>query len=758
MSDLSVQIRVTSVRSRGKTGGGALFSGQTDSGESYVADCDYRLISDPSVVDIGQLWKIAGPVKVRSGPVKGGTFLRHDQVIKATHAELLRPAGQNLIRWIEDCQDCPGVGPVRAAQLYDRFGPELVKHLEERDITALAEIITEEQAGLLCEAFSKHDLASTLLWLDQIGVPPRLGKKIVTHYGNEVRERIEANPYVLLSFTAGWKEADTAAREKFGVAEDDPRRLEAGIEEVLYRAMDQGHTCLPTDELKARLRSLLGSNGLIAKALALTDETPMYRRIGAFYQPEGTYVIESFIAARLHQLVEGTDDDGQVGLFRQKEWDVDTVNAILDTYHLPGGGTLTEDQREAVVTCVRSNLSLILGGAGTGKTTVLNALYYVLEKLIPDVQIHQIALAGRAALRMTEATDRDGKTIAGFLSNVHAATIPMGSLVVVDEMSMVDALLFYRLIRHLPGNVWLIMVGDPSQLSPIGPGLVLHALAGLGSIPQTTLTTVKRQSLESGIPQVAAAIRAHKVPVWAEYHGGAVPKKLKQKTQRELFDRGVSFIPCSDNEIGPTTLRVYEELGGCGQDFSVQILSVTNGGIGGVGYFNLELPRRYQRNAEVVYSRHPSFGVVGSTTTQGLAMRVGDLVIFTKNDYEELDLRNGSLGKIIRAIPFSQVTDPCCECDFNGRSILFNSDQIALLEHAYSITIHKAQGSQFRQVIIPIRKSRLLDQSLIYTAVTRGVEQVVLVGDMEEAIAAIQAPAAATRRYVMLPKLLEVSE
>lgn len=753
MSDLSVQLRVTSVRSRGVTGGGALFSGRTDSGESYVANCNFNLIPDSSVVDIGQLWKICGPVKVRSTSVKGGTFLRHEQVIEATHAELLRPSGQNLKRWIQECPDCPGLGPVRAAQLYDRYGQELVKLFEEHDIAALAEILTEEQAGLLCQAFTKYNLAATLHWLDQFGVPPRLGKKIADHYGEQAKEKIEANPYVLLSFTAGWKEVDAAARQKFGVAEDDLRRMEAAIEESLYRAMDQGHTCLPPAELKARLRSLLGSNALMKKALALSDETPMYRRVGEFYQGEGSYEIESFIAARLHELVAGADGEGQVGLFRQKEWDVGVINALLDTYQLPRGGTLTDDQREAVVTCVRSNLSLILGGAGTGKTTVLNALYYVLEKLMPDVQIHQVALAGRAALRMTETTDRDGMTIAGFL-NVNATTIPMGSLVVVDEMSMVDALLFYRLMRHLPHNVWLIMVGDPSQLPPIGPGLVLHALVGLASVPQTTLTTVKRQSLESGIPQVAAAIRAHKVPAWEEYHGSAVPKKLKPKTQRELFDRGVSFIPCPDNEIGPTVVRVYEELGGRGHDFSVQILSVTNGGIGGVDYFNGQLPARYQRNAEIVYSSNPVFGTVGTTTTQGIAMRVGDLVVFTQNDYDQLKLRNGSLGKIVRAIPFSQVSDPCCEIEFDGRMVLFNSDHMALLKHAYSITIHKAQGSQFRQVIIPLRKSRILDQSLIYTAVTRGVEQVVLVGDMEAALVAIQAPAAATRRYIALPKLL----
>lgn len=147
------------------------------------------------------------------------------------------------------------------------------------------------------------------------------------------------------------------------------------------------------------------------------------------------------------------------------------------------------------------------------------------------------------------------------------------------------------------------------------------------------------------------------------------------------------------------------------------------------------------------------YGNVAANTLDRIPLCVGDLVIFTENNYS-LGLRNGSLGRIVEAIASGNAEEPCCRCEFEGVEYLLNSSHIQSLSHSYSITVHKSQGNQFKRVIVPIRASRLLDQTLIYTAVTRGVEQVVLVGDVEAANAAIKAPATAARRNVMLPKLL----
>jgi exodeoxyribonuclease V alpha subunit len=742
MSDLSVQLRITSVRSRGRFGG-VIFSGKTDEGHQYVAVCDHKLVPDSSLVDKGQNWAVRGIPTLRESVGSNGFKIKETQ-IDAAEAELVRPSGRNIIAWIAECPDIAGIGQVKATKLYDRFGPALVDHIEQKNIAALAEVISEDASELLCHAFTKHQVANTLLWLDRVGIQRRIGKKVTDFYKDKAQNNIETNPYVLISFEANWKAVDELARQRFGIALDDPLRLKAAIEESLYRGLKDGHTCLPMSQLRTRLSNLLGNSLALADhALAIGATSSQYREIDGVYQPTGTYLIESYLAKRLHEMVAGEDAKGQAGLFSQLSGNLRTVDLILDTYERAHGITLSDEQRHAVLRSAGTHLSLILGGAGTGKTTVLKALYEVLEEMQPGLVIYQLALAGRAAQRMAEATGRESMTIAGFLTKTDPATISIGSVIVVDEMSMVDVILMYRLLRHIPSGVRLILVGDPSQLPPIGPGLVLHALAVLSSIPQTELKVVKRQSSASGIPQVAAAIRNHQSPSWADYTG--------------QIGSGVSFVNCTPALLEVTVHQIYEELGGKGEDYSVQILSITNADLGGIKNLNAALHSRYRQGAELVYCHDSEFGKVGATTLDRESLKVGDLVIYTENDYL-LGLRNGSLGKIIAALPVGAPDEPCCICEFEGAEYQLNTQQTNALRHSYSITVHKSQGSQFKRVIVPIRESRLLDQTLIYTAVTRGVDQVVLVGNEQAAMKAIKAPASAARRHIALPTLLEVSE
>lgn len=741
MSDLSIQLRITSVRSRGRSGG-AIFAGTADDGEGYVAVCDYRLIPDSTLPEKGQIWRIGGPVSRQKTLGQGGYVLLEHR-INADRAELLCPAGRNIVAWIADSPDCAGIGQVKAQKLYDRFGLELIDHIEQRRLDALAQVVSEDSAQRLCDAFAKFKVASALHWLDVVGMPRKIGISVVAYYGEEAQAKLEANPYTLISFEASWKRVDELARNRLGVSEDDPRRLASAVEEVLYAGMQQGHTGLPAKDLQTRLARLLMNPALVARAMKapdLPEALPCpFQATDGFYQPNGTCLIENYLAYRLQQMVAGEDETGQAGLFAQPVDDPLSVDRILADFETLHGIALSDEQKAAVQTSAREHLSLILGGAGTGKTTVLKALYQAMDELHPGVAIYQLALAGRAAQRMAEATGREAMTIAGFLTKVDPAQIAIGSVVVVDEVSMVDVIIMYRLLRHLPGGVRLVLVGDPSQLPPIGPGLVLHALAGLPAIPQTELKVVKRQSAQSGIPQVAAAIRGHRAPAWAAFDGRP--------------DVGVSFVPCPPHQLETGTLEIYEQLGGRGTDFSVQILSITNSGIGGVKNLNTALHNRYRAVGQHISRLDAEFGLVGASTLGRDTLCVGDLVIFTENDYA-LGLRNGSLGRIVRALPVSVPDDPCCLCEFEGAEYLLDSTRILALNHAYSITVHKAQGSQFRRVIVPIRTSRLLDQTLIYTAVTRGVEQVILVGDEAAALGAIRSPAAAARRHVILPRLL----
>ena len=736
MIDVSVQLKVTSILNRGKFGG-VLFAGRTEDDQYYVADCSYKLISDPGLVDKGQQWVVGGNATQHQRVVNG--YTQSFMQIDADHAELVRPAGRNIIGWIAACEDCPGVGQVKAAKLWDRFGASLVTLIETSDLALLSEIISEEAADLLCLAFKKHSIANTLLWLDQVGIQRRIGAKVVDFYKHEAQSKIEANPYCLLSFEANWKAVDELASKRFGVQPNDLRRLEAAIEEALYRGSNKGHTCLPEPDVHSRMLKLLDSTALAKQGLAMDAESPQFVKVYGFYQATGMHVIEQYVADRIKQMVAGENELGQAGLFDQPTGSVQTVPDVLHAFEQANSISLSQEQHDAVVASASAYLSLILGGAGTGKTTVLKALYEVLEDLNAGVMIYQIALAGMAAQRMQQATGRVSMTIAGFLTKIDSSQIPLGAVVVVDEASMVDVILMHRLLRHLPSGVRLILVGDPSQLPPIGPGLVLHALVGLPSIPQTALKVVKRQSSASGIPQVAAAIRAHQMPTWAPYSCSA--------------GVGVSFMPCSLLELDKTVERIYQEIGGKGEDFSVVILCTTKANQGGMEHLNTILHSRYRQVAEPVSCFSTEFGVVGATTLARLPIKVGDLVMFTKNDYE-LGLRNGSLGRITKALEVTSFDGPCCVAEFDGVEYELNNTHIQALTHSYAITVHKSQGSQFKRVVVPIRDSDMLDQALIYTAVTRGVEQVVLVGDEKACLRAIQSPASASKRHVLLPRLL----
>ena len=340
---------------------------------------------------------------------------------------------------------------------------------------------------------------------------------------------------------------------------------------------------------------------------------------------------------------------------------------------------------------------------------------------------------------MIEATGEDARTIAGFLKTVTDKEMGPAPIIVIDEASMLDLVTFYRLVQKLPPESQVILVGDPYQLPPIGAGLILHVLCSMPGVPSTELTEVKRQSKESAIPLVSRQIRVGLQPTFSS---------------NETND--VVFLSCSDDQIISTVIRLYEQ-----DSENTQILSATRScAFAGVETINRTCHIRYADHCSPLLAENPETGEIEAT---GLC--VGDLVMYTANDWIR-NLQNGSLGQIDEVFDKPQSVDLGDEdkprivmalgmATFDSVQHYILDTDVDSIELAYSITVHKAQGSQFKRVIIPVRQSRILDRTFVYTAVTRAQVQVILVGDIDAVRDAIRLPPKAFSRQVGLKALLE---
>lgn len=675
--------------------GGAVFTGRSGIGERF------RVITDPDVMPrpprLGEIWGVRGVI------VEHVAFGRQ---LRASSAILERPTGELLIGFLSG-PSCVGIGKVKARQLYETFGDRLYDLLDGGDPAALVPVVSVDLAQTAIQAWKEQALeAATYRWLDAQGLPRRIAGSLMAIYGDALPEKARQNPYCLMAFLP-WQRVEALARTT-GVVAQDPRRLIAGIEAVVYDRLEDGHTATTESQLLNLASSLLKCTSALAKeALRLAVEDNAVVRCGDQIMAMGAATMEIFVA---RQLVNGLSPTGQIPFVAALT--SHQIAAELDAFEGRLGYSMNAEQRMAVELAVQLPLSILTGGAGTGKTTALRAVHEICERNL--TRAYQIALAGRAAQRMAEATGRPAMTIAAFINQLVDGTIDAdslsGALVIIDEASMLDLPLTYRLLRRLPDDARLMLVGDPGQLPPIGFGLVLHVLAASGSrIPKTNLLQVHRQAASTGIPAVAKAIREGRPP--------ALPN---------FDDRspGVSFIECADADIPALLMQLRADLGAAGTQI---ISSLRTGAAGSVG-----LNRLFHDLAR------------GSANDQYLP---GEPVLWIKNDHDS-GLMNGSLGTVLT------THEDGFSIDFDGHVKSVSLSAATSLEHAYAITVHKAQGSQFPRVIMPIVRSRLLDRSMLYTAITRAQEQVVLLGDRRAFEQAVAADGISCRRQVCLGQII----
>lgn len=725
-------LRVVSVRSPNRGGrGGCIFSGKAIDVQGSATDAKAYLVvrAAPLVVagvevQPGQWWTVAG--KLTERPIEVNGFRIVEQQIEASSATLERPSGEHLVAFMAENPAFVGIGSVKARKLWDGYGDGVYEVLDRGAVADLEPILGIRSARAVVEAWSLYGNSRNIQWLQELGLPVSLGRKLIEFFKNDVADRISEDPYRLLSFCATWNQVDALAKNHFDIAEDDPRRLQGAVEEACYRIFSDGHTTVLSKVLMRRLQQVLGAQTktfqwrqLVNVALSEGFTNGSYIVGHHGIRPFGPMVMERTVAKAIATRLKSATP-----AISSKE----NVDRVLNAFEDREDIELNDEQRAAVYAAGSNAFACIVGAAGVGKTTVLKALYEVYGSV--GIPVVQIALAGRAAKRMQEATDRPASTIASWLKDAHTKDLSGPMVIVVDEASMVDVIGMCQICNVLPDHARMVLVGDPAQLMPVGPGLILHKLAGLPGVPTVELKVVKRHG--NAIAEAANSIR-----------NGRWPELYSDRKSP------ISFTQCAESDIAQTVVDLYLEAPN-----STQVLSSRRSGPDGTHCLNAALQFASTSGAQPLLVWNE-----GQDRSEATGISLGDTVLCTRNLWNH-GITNGSIGKLVEILdqPTPGSGDECAPDDYTLGWIEWDDGVCRALKESmlddiilgYSITTHKAQGSQWHRIIVPVTANRNLDRTMLYTAVTRAQQQVILVGDFEAAkLAAISPPRAQSREVCL---------
>ena len=614
-----------------------------------------------------------------------------------------------------------GIGLALAARIVRRFKKDTFRIIEEEP-ERLAEVkgISQRKAMEIADQVNaKRDLREAMIFLQQYGINMNLAVKIYNKYGGEIYSVLKENPYRMADDIdgVGFKTADEIAA-RVGIKTDSDFRIKSGIQYVLQQAAMDGHTYLPMEELTRRAVYLLGVESSQVEAhymnLAMDRKIVMQLKDDITQIYANTfYYMEANTAAMLKQL-DVTYDVPDI-----------EIEAAIRNIEKKTEMELDEHQAEAVKEAVRNGLLVITGGPGTGKTTTINTIikYFELE----GMDIFLAAPTGRAAKRMSETTGYEARTIhrmlelnggmdtgsaAGFERNERN---PLETdVIIIDEMSMVDISLMYSLLKAVVAGTRLILVGDVNQLPSVGPGSVLKDIIDSGAFHTVKLTKIFRQASTSDI-----IVNAHKINNGEEV-------SLDNKSMDFFFLKRYD----ADKIINVTLQLIKQKLPKFvnATEYDIQVLTPMRKGLLGVERLNGIL-QAYMNPADKS-KREKEY--------RGTIFREGDKVMQVRNNYqaewtrgasskeeEGLGVFNGDIG-IIESISDDGVT----VLFDDERYVVYDDVMLQDLELAYAMTIHKSQGSEFSTVVLALLPGppQMMARNLLYTAVTRAKDRVVMVG------------------------------
>jgi exodeoxyribonuclease V alpha subunit len=681
---------------------------------------EITIVGTLSGVNVGEYLRLQG--FWTNHPQYGRQFEVHRYTVHypATVEGIRKYLGSGLVK---------GVGPATAGRIVDYFGKETLSIIEEEP-HRLREVsgIGDKRVGIITQAWeAQKQVKEIMLFLQSHGVSTSLAVKIFKQYGDASIPTVKEDPYRLAKdvYGIGFKTADRIARQ-MGVPPDAPTRIRAGLLHTLGELANDGHCFAYRAQLLTEAKRILEVEDCSLQVDQMIAENELIAEEDAIYLPAFQRA-EMGAAHRIQRLQRAQRD--RLSAFNAFDWDA--------AFHLIDRDSpfhLTPQQAGAVRMALTEKVSVLTGGPGTGKSTITASIIRLLKMRSGSVLL--AAPTGRAAKRLNETTGLEARTIHRLLEYRPKGGSPFArdsanpldtDLLIVDETSMVDILLANHLLNAIEVGTHVLFVGDIDQLPSVGPGNFLRDLIASDKVPVTRLDTIFRQAEDSYIILNAHRINDGEMPVFA---ANAVDFFLFSEADPEK---------AADWVIDLSARRIQSKFGFTpGED--IQVLSPMHRGSVGVSELNQRL--QAELNPPVAGRNEFRHGQ--------RVFRTHDRVMQTVNNYD-LQVFNGDLGRI-RDL---DLEDQICRVDYDDRSVEYEFSQMDELVHAYAISIHKSQGSEFPVVIIPLLSQHymMLQRNLLYTAITRARKLVVLVGTKQAIAIAVRNNRIAARNTRLAERL-----